>query len=402
MARRFSLLIGILVLCFSNVESYETQKHPTVCLNMIVKDEKDVIERCLASTIPMIDYWVIVDTGSTDGTQGIIKEFMKAQGVPGELHERPWINFGHNRNEALQLAKNKGDYLLFIDADGYFSYEDEFHLGCLTKDCYYINVLFGGLKYGWMQLINNHLDWKWVGVLHEYIDCQAPNRTSGILDHVNTIATTEGARSKDPLKYQRDAELLEAALKDEPDNTRYVFYLAQSYFDAGNYVKAKENYKKRLEMGGWDQENYWCLLRIAIINELLEEPSEVVVESYHKAFASRPSRAEALYHLANYHRRKGDYASGYRVASIAAAIPESNDLLFVQKWMSDYGILLEKSICAYWIGRVEECQKISLDLLNIADLPENFRECIERNLGFANAHLVKEVCLVKKRLDNRR
>jgi Glycosyl transferase family 2. len=78
----------------------------TVCLNMIVKNEIHVIRRCLSAVKEFIDYWVIVDTGSTDGTQEAIREFMKDS--PGELHERPWCNFAHNRNEALDLARKRG------------------------------------------------------------------------------------------------------------------------------------------------------------------------------------------------------------------------------------------------------------------------------------------------------
>ena len=77
-------------------------RKPKVCLNMIVKNENRIIERCLESTKPLIDYWIIVDTGSTDGAQEIIKEFMKD--IPGEFYERPWVNLEHNRNETLHLA----------------------------------------------------------------------------------------------------------------------------------------------------------------------------------------------------------------------------------------------------------------------------------------------------------
>ena len=75
---------------------------------------------------------VVVDGGSTDGTQQIIKEYM--QDIPGELHESPWVNFEHNRNEALSLAKGKGDYLLFIDADEELQYDSDFELPYLDKD----------------------------------------------------------------------------------------------------------------------------------------------------------------------------------------------------------------------------------------------------------------------------
>ncbi len=83
----------------------EKPQTKTVCLNMIVRDESPVIRRSLASVKNLIDYWVIVDTGSADDTKEIIKEFMKD--VPGELHERPWVNFEHNRNEALYSCQEQ-------------------------------------------------------------------------------------------------------------------------------------------------------------------------------------------------------------------------------------------------------------------------------------------------------
>src|SRR6187399_76861 len=76
---------------------------PSVCLTMIVKDETAVIERCLRSVRPFIDCWSIVDTGSTDGTQRLLASALAE--LPGKLHERPWKDFGHNRTEALELAR---------------------------------------------------------------------------------------------------------------------------------------------------------------------------------------------------------------------------------------------------------------------------------------------------------
>src|SRR5262249_60611020 len=84
----------------------------TICLNMIVKNEAEVIRRCLDSVRAIIDYWVIVDTGSTDNTQQIIREHLK--NVPGELHERPWQEFAHNRSEAPALRRGDRHYRLGI------------------------------------------------------------------------------------------------------------------------------------------------------------------------------------------------------------------------------------------------------------------------------------------------
>ena len=93
---------------------------PRLCLTMMVKNESHIITRCLDSIVNTIDYWVICDTGSTDGTQSIIKDYFSKKGVPGELHEHQWENYGYNRTLTLAAAKNKADYLLLADADYIF------------------------------------------------------------------------------------------------------------------------------------------------------------------------------------------------------------------------------------------------------------------------------------------
>ena len=389
-------LIGLLLISKGNTE--ETAIQPplvkvnptpksTVCLNMIVKDESAVICRCLASVKPIIDYWVIVDTGSSDNTQTIIKEFMKD--IPGELHERPWKNFAHNRNEALELAKGKADYLLFIDADEVLKYSKDYKLPPLSKDFYYITTEFSGTKYGRTQLVNNKLDWKWVGVLHEYLDSKQI-KTSGTLTGVINFVSTDGNRSKDSQKYQKDAQLLETALIDEPDNARYRFYLAQSYRDAKDYEHAITNYQKRIEMGGWDQEVFWSMLQMAIMQQLSSKPPEVFVDSYNKAFDFRPSRAEPLYRLANYYREAGEFEKGYQTAKKGLHIRDSKDVLFVERWIYDYGLLLEFSVSAYWTGRFTEALLATHLLLVNTGLPKNVRDLANQNLAWIHQMLRKD------------
>ena len=219
----------------------------TICLNMIVKDESRVIRRCLDTVRPWIDHWVIVDTGSTDGTQGIIREHLKD--IPGELHERPWKDFGHNRTEALELAKGKAVYTLVIDADEVLIVEPGFEMPLLDADAYQTLHLVGdsGTSFYLTNIVHEALDWRYVGVLHEAITCDSPHAIEK-LEGIVVKGLFDGARNTDPKKkYEQDAAVLEAALAGEPDNARYVFYLAQCYRDAGQLEASLEAYNGALQ-----------------------------------------------------------------------------------------------------------------------------------------------------------
>jgi glycosyltransferase involved in cell wall biosynthesis len=382
----FRLLLTCLSIVCYGLELHAAEKPQTVCLNMIVKNEKDVICTCLASVKPLIDYWVIVDTGSEDGTQDVIREYMKD--IPGELHERPWKNFGHNRNEALDLARGKSDYVLFMDADDFLEFPADYKLPVLDKDSYYVEIQDGGARYSRRQLIANQPHWHWIGVLHEAV-CSSEICSEAALKDVIYKRTHGGARAKDPQKFQKDAKVLEEALKEDPSNSRYVFYLAQSYRDAKDYEQSIKNYERRALMGGWDQEIYWSLLQIAIMKTWLKKDPQEVVDAYYKAYLYRPSRAESLYYLGSYYRSLGSFFASYTILREALKIPVPTDILFVEKWVWDYGALFEFSIVSYWTGNFAESKKAADRLLKFANLPSNVREAVENNQKWINAKIAE-------------
>lgn len=358
---------------------------PKICLNMIVKNESHVIRRCLESVKPLIDTWVIVDTGSTDGTQEVIKELLKD--IPGELHERPWVNFAHNRNEALQLAKSKADYLLFIDADDILQIDPGFKKPILDKDFYELKLQWDKVTFKRICIIKTSLPWVWQGVVHETISCPQ-SQTSDLLAGVTMVVVGGGGRSHDPKKHFKDALLLEKALQEEPSNKRYVFYLAQCYQAAKMYDLALTNYRRHVEMGGTGDDIEWSLYQIACLQDILDLPEEVVSKGYLTAYQSRPDRAEPLYRLSSYYRKKEKYLLGYLLAKQALLIPCPNQAAFKETWVYEYGIKLEYSICAYWVGRFEESYNACKDLLKMStNLPLDIRECVEKNLSFAQERL---------------
>src|SRR3954453_12274381 len=139
---------------------------------MIVKDEAPIIDRCLASVIPFIDRWVVVDTGSTDGTPDRVRARLGS--IPGELHHRPWQNFAHNRNEALDLALGAADYLFFIDADERLELPASFDRSGFAADGYHLECDYAGTTFARCALVASRHPWRWEGVVHEFLQCPQP------------------------------------------------------------------------------------------------------------------------------------------------------------------------------------------------------------------------------------
>ena len=185
-----------------------------VCLSMIVKNEASVIARSLASARPFISYWVIVDTGSTDGTQNVIRRLMAD--LPGELHERPWHDFAYNRTEALELAQPHGEYVLWIDADDVLESEPNFAMPALQADSYTLQIVVSAGRYNRPHIVRAALPWRWRGVLHEFLTCDDAG-SSAFLEGLQIRRGHGGARRRDPQTYKRDADILYSALQTEDD-----------------------------------------------------------------------------------------------------------------------------------------------------------------------------------------
>lgn len=344
---------------------------------MIVRNEAHIVTEVLDAVAPYISYWVIVDTGSTDGTQETIRNHMVHLGVPGEVHKRRWRNFGENRSEALQLARGHCDYIWVMDADDTVRGRPDFtHL---SADVYSMRIS-DGLLYWRRQLFRDGLPWRYVGVVHEYADCTEPFHEERLEGDYFIESRRLGARNNDPKKYERDRDLLLAEVQHDPTNERSAFYLAESYFNLGDFANARIWAARRAEMGGWDEEVYYALSQVARSMFHLGEPWPMVLDAYLKAWEFRPTRAETLHAIAAEYRARGKYQLGHLFSQRAAAIPlPEEDILFVDASVYQWRARDEQSVCASWIGRHEEAFKLCRELLNRSDIPDNDRRRIAAN-----------------------
>jgi len=336
----------------------------TIGLCMIVKNEARVILRCLESVRLLVDYVLVQDTGSTDGTQAIIREWLDRVGLPGEVYDEPWRDFAYNRSHALaRLRENKGvDYAFMIDADDQLVVEAGFDVAAfkesLSQDLYKVPLRHGLAHYQVAQICSNKREFRYRGVLHEFMEGPPEGISSGTVAGFYILSGREGARSQDPEKYRKDAEVLEQALQAEQDpflRSRYTFYLARSYRDAGEKEKALDNYLKRAKLGYWTEEVFESLYGAAELLKATGRPLDEVIAMYLRASDAVLSRAEALHAASRLCRENNRFADGFEYALRGLKIPLPAAGLFVQSWVYDYGLLDEFAINAYWTGRYADC-----------------------------------------------
>jgi len=397
----------------------------TLCLVMIVKDEEAVIERCIRSAMPLISSWSIVDTGSTDKTKEIIREVLRD--VPGELHERPWVNFAHNRSEMIELARGKADYDLCMDADDVLEFPNGYAVPELTLDKYDLAVKFNNITMPRPHIFKNDDGFFYESVLHEYLHKKDKNgkpvplteQTCGFIEGITYRVVGGGKRGSDPVaKYKRDAELLKAELMKDPKNPlapRYAFYLAQSYKDVAIELlvvregenelpteriqeavkyrqKALKAYERRVAMGNYFDEVFVSLLEIGKLHEQLKSGERAIVDTYIKAYEYVPYRgAEPLYYLAKYFRLKNRFHLAYLYAKVGVTIAQPQGL-FVDFDIYAWRIWDELAVAAFFTGQFAEAYEVNKELLEHGGILDSEAPRLEQNMRASKERLEAMGC----------
>ena len=267
---------------------------PKICLNMIVKNEAKIITRLFDSIKDIVDDYVIIDTGSTDNTKEIIKNYWNQYNINGHIIDIPFKNFGYNRTQGLIKAREKSnsDFILLLDADMVIKNINFNKKELISKEAISLKQKNRYIEYRNLRLIKKDIPAICVGVTHEYYDTKGAKTEN--IDSIYIEDIGDGGAKTD--KFERDIRLLKEALKEEPNNNRYYFYLAQSYKDTGDIDNAIENYKKHITIPGWDEEIWYSHYMISKLFLLKNMPEEAEYWAM-KGFSYRPVRAEALYHL---------------------------------------------------------------------------------------------------------
>jgi len=354
-------------------------------LSMIVKDEATTLPRTLASAKPFIDRYVILDTGSTDGTQDVIRR--ELAGVPGEVFEEPFVDFATSRNRALDLAGQQTEFVIWLDADDElvsgkqlraFLERERGQRGS-DRETYYVRVEIG-IRFDSPRVTRTRAGWRFRGVVHEILmhpDRPAPSHRvpEAIVNHQPGADSAERSRRR----WERDVQLLAADLEHDPSSTRSAFYLAMTYLWLGRYDEAEPAFRRRIALGGWTEEIYESKMSLARVAAFKGLPWAEVQERYLEAHAFAPHRAEPLHAIALHYDALAQHALTFLFARRGHEIPlPVKDSLFVDEAVYTWKLSDLVATSAFWIGEAEIGEAAARRA--VRNCPGDPR--LEKNLGY--------------------
>lgn len=340
-------------------------QQPLLSLVMIVKNEALNIEALIDSVRGVVDCYTILDTGSTDGTQERIRSAFGS--TPGRVLSEPFVDFGATRNRALDLADPTAVFHLMLSGDEVLLGGETLRLFCEAHrddrgpehEAYMLRMIWGDTSFDLPRLTRAGGLWRYAGSTHEVLlrsGASPPiNRVDGAAVR-HDVVSRDQARKR--LTWERDIELLTADLKADPDNARATFYLARTYDDLGQPNLAHRWFRRRIELGGWHEEVYESLFRLACTARVIGESWPLVQQMFLDAHAHSPHRTEPLLELAAHWYEAGVGPLAHLFAQRAAALPfPAGDRLFVQQ--SAYGARRERlvGLAAASVGEWEVAEK---------------------------------------------
>lgn len=353
----------------------------SITLVMIMKNESAILQRCLDSLLPIIDYVVVTDTGSTDSSIEIVEKYLLDHPkLDGKVYQDPWKNFGYNRTQSVLNAQSwmkengigdrKNNYILTIDCDMKLQIDASFKKeDLLGADSWLLQQINPFVSYYNMRIFNSTLPYRCCGVTHEYWECKrSENERELVHKQLNTLKIDDvGDGGSKADKFTRDIRLLREALgepttdgveiqKDliEPNEElriRYYFYLAQSYNDTEQVDLAIKWYNIRIAAKGWVEELFISYLRLG---ELHERKGEIAlaVSAWSMGYQILPERTESLHRIIRMYRMQGHHhiACVYLKEAIHRPFPEHH-LLFVEHQIYQFRLIEELSVVGFYTNQ---------------------------------------------------
>lgn len=349
------------------------EQHKLILLTM-VKNESRIIHRLMGSVKGKVDGIVICDTGSTDNTVSLANEFLGEHGIPGKVYSYPFKNFGVSRTQSFQCCQDwvasvgwdaASTWALLLDGDMLMT-DPVDRVALARLDAKYAGVSLkqanGSLVYSNMRVLRCSEPWICKGGTHEAWTCP-PSKDTILFQ--SPVLTDHGDGGCKHDKYERDVRLLKEDLAEMPNDARTHFYLGQTYLCMRDWPNAVEILKKRIEIGGWDEEVYIARLYLGECYENMKDKAQAI-HTWMQAFQTRPHRTEAPMRIINLYRKEPasqmlaamflekvfsiQFGEDLRTGAVLGSPARNHDVLFVNKREVDHTLWEEMSILAYYTG----------------------------------------------------
>jgi glycosyltransferase involved in cell wall biosynthesis len=374
-----------------------------LALNFICKNEAHIVERMLNSAKSITDLIVVTDTGSTDGTQDLIRKFGENNNIPTFVFDRPFDTFENSRNHAMDMLREKVKDLnwdpekvhgYWFDCDETIILSDKFDKKQFTKDLYMIDTFIGNMKYTRNTFFKVSKPFKWYGPVHEFIVCDDRSITSGLATGISVDVKMEGASWKGniPAKYKEHAFVLERYIDNNRQDPRWIFYTAQSWHDSASIPNDKEENEERLRRAikyykervnrtdGYYEEIFYSQYRIGTIMINLEDSWNLTHQELLKAYSIDPLRGEPIKSIIDYYLRVGEWNNAYLYSKFAKVNyhnknPYPSRLLFVDQSLYQWKFLETHAASSFYCGKTEEAKSSYQEIVSILKKnPELFTE----------------------------
>ncbi len=414
--KAYALLSTILYFFFFTGNSFAAVMYssinstkPLLVVLLMVKNEAEVIvptletyiAKNMQTSLPDTEEvaYVIYDTGSTDGTQQIAKDFFEKRGVKNfHIENEPFVNYAASRNRGLELVEKIFPYapfILFVDAEWYLN-DFESLLGyCrvhkvdnpLLCRCYNLHIIdYRSSSFCIARLIRSEAKVRFKGRVHE-IPQVFPAATLPE-DIFIKFDPKKAGNERTQRRWPRDRDWLLEDYRENPNDKRTVYLLAQTYVCLQDWENARKFFFKVIH--DFDTKDEFTYLAYYNLGEITEHLNAIAGKSgeldwyepfdyYLKAYSLRPHRAEPLIKIANHYRNTNEMALCYLFARKACKVSyPSDDTLFVEKGMYEFDRHWLLGVCAWYVGDYKNGEKALRKALAIQ--PEN--SALLRDLSF--------------------
>lgn len=383
-------LIQCLTLLSLTTQCNESSKDPFTVVIMVKNEESVIIQTLEPFVKAGLQSFLIFDTGSTDATLDTVKDYFKKNSIQyGYIAEEPFIDFATSRNHALDVAEElfpEAYFFLMPDAEWYLHNVKDLIQFCEShkndsKPCYLMRIFNNTIDFTVTRLIHAKQHARFIGAVHEVIPCNEPQKVPNSIFF--ELGSSRNGMEKSKKRWERDLAILLKKYAEDPDDSRTLFYLAQTYECLSDFENAYFYYQLRSQIAAWPEEDFEAFYRLGKLTDILSRtnPSytwHMAQDYYFKAMDILPNRAEPLICLAEHYWPEGGAPKNislcYLFAKRAYELPYPEDaLLFVDPFIYTFRRYQLLSKSAWHIGDYNTGEEATRKALKVLEQPHLLR-----------------------------